>query len=762
MNPPTLLVAEDEAIVAADLAEKLTLLGYKVIATTGRGDEAVTLALSLKPDLVLMDIRLQGPMDGIAAAQQIRAEGNIPIVFLTAHSEPSTLEHAKLTEPFGYLLKPFEERELHTAVEIALYKHQAECRLRESEQRYRSLFVYSLDAIFSLDAEGRFISANPAAERLSGYTQEELKQRHFLELCVPELRDAAKSAFRDAFCRHCRDIESAVIRRDGTRRDLFITGAPVVVDGEVVGISCLARDITERKASERALRESEARLKAIVETAIDGIITIDEHGTIESVNAAIERMFGYPAAEIVGRNVAELMPEPHRTKHNGYLARYLETGEKKIIGIGRELRGRRRDGNEFAMELGVTETHLDNRRFFTGLIRDITERKALENKLIEASRKKDEFIATLAHELRNPLGPIRNAVMILGKQGLDERHMASSREIIERQIGQMARLLDDLLDISRITCGKLTLCSERVELATLLEQAAETARPLIDANGHEFIVELPPQSIWLEGDSMRLAQVFSNLLTNAAKYSEKGGRIHLEARQRGGEIAVSVKDNGIGIAADHLPRVFEMFSQVESALDRSHGGLGIGLSLVKGLIELHRGRITAHSEGLNRGSEFVVYLPVAETPEMELELSDTEGKPADAGKYRILVVDDNVDGTASLALMLQLNGHDIRTAYDGLEAVQAAQAFRPDVILMDIGMPKLNGYDACRRIRAQPWGKRMILVALTGWGQDKDRQKSQEAGFDYHFVKPVDPAALINLLAGLKEAFPALRDIRPT
>lgn len=749
MNPHTLLVVEDEAIVAADLAEKLTQLGYQVLAITARGDEAVTLALTLKPDLVLMDIRLQGPIDGITAAEQIHSRSDVPIVFLTAHSDPRTLERAKITEPFGYILKPFEERELHTVVEIALHRHQTERLLRESEQRYRSLFEYNLDAIFSLDAQGRFVTANPAAERLSGYTTEELKERHFLELCMPELREVAKDSFRDAICRQCRDFELSMSRKDGARRDLFITGAPVIVDGEVIGVSCLARDITEHKASERALRESEQRLKAIVETAVDGIITIDERGTVESVNAAIEPLFGYPVAEIVGRNVSQLIPEPYRSEHDGALARYLKTGDRRVIGVRREMRGRRKDGSEFPMELSVTETCLSDLCFFTGIIRDITERKQLENQLIEADRKKDEFIATLAHELRNPLGPIRNAVAVLRQEGLEERSLSWCRDVIERQVGQMARLLDDLLDVSRITSGKLAPSLERLELATVLDQAREATKALIDEHHHKLTVSLPPEPIWLDADPIRLVQVFSNLLTNAAKYTEKGGHIQVAAERCGNEIVVSVKDTGIGIAAKHLPHIFDMFSQVESALNRSHGGLGIGLSLTKNLVEMHGGSITAQSDGPSLGSEFVVRLPVIETSPVGAGPQGTERAMSATRLYRILVADDNRDCAESLALMLEFDGHEVRIAYDGAEAIQAAEAFRPDIVILDIGMPKLNGYDACRNIREQPWGQNMVLIALTGWGQDKDKRKTQEAGFNYHLVKPVESNQLMNLLAEL-------------
>jgi CheY-like chemotaxis protein len=324
---------------------------------------------------------------------------------------------------------------------------------------------------------------------------------------------------------------------------------------------------------------------------------------------------------------------------------------------------------------------------------------------------------------------------------------------MERQVGQMVRLVDDLLDISRITRGKLQLRKEWIELAAAIQSAVEAARPAIDTQAHQFSVTLPPDPIYLDGDPIRLAQVFSNLLNNAAKYTGKGGHIWLTAERQDGEAVVSVRDTGIGIAAEHLAHVFEMFSQVTPALERSQGGLGIGLALVRGLVELHGGSVEARSPGPGRGSDFSVRLPVVKTPVQSRQESSAGGEKADAGpKHRILVVDDNRDAADSLALMLRLAGHDTRTAHDGLEAVQAAATFGPGVVLLDIGMPRMNGYEAARHIRQQPWGKNIVLVALTGWGQEEDKRRTFEAGFDHHLTKPVEPAALEKLLAGLKEA----------
>jgi CheY-like chemotaxis protein len=325
---------------------------------------------------------------------------------------------------------------------------------------------------------------------------------------------------------------------------------------------------------------------------------------------------------------------------------------------------------------------------------------------------------------------------------------------MERQLGQLVRLVDDLLDISRITRGRIQLRKERVELAAAVQSSLEECRPLIEAQSHELTVTLPTDPISLEADPTRLAQVISNLLNNAAKYTEKGGHIWLTAERQGNEAVVSVRDTGIGIAAEHLPRLFEMFSQAAPALERSQGGLGIGLALVRGLVELHGGRVEARSAGLGKGSEFIVRLPVVDGSVRHEPQPPQEGDGvANGRKRRILLVDDNRDAADSLAVLLRMMGHEARSAYDGVEAVQAAATFRPEVVLLDIGLPKMNGYEAARHIRQQPWGKGMALVALTGWGQEQDKRRALEAGFDHHLTKPVDPVALSKLLAVISRAF---------
>ncbi len=376
-------------------------------------------------------------------------------------------------------------------------------------------------------------------------------------------------------------------------------------------------------------------------------------------------------------------------------------------------------------------------------------RVRLIRELRDADRRKDEFLATLAHELRNPLAPIRNALHIMQLADDDSAAIDQARTMMERQLKQMVRLIDDLLDVSRITRGKLDLRKERVELSAVIGNAVDTTRPLIEAAGHSLTVSLPPQPVYLDADPMRLAQVFSNLLNNAAKYTDRGGRLWLTAAHDGNAIVITVRDTGIGIPADALPTVFEMFTQVDRSLEKAQGGLGIGLTLVKRLVEMHGGTVEARSEGPGHGSEFIARLPIVPARKTPRRAQNDSVRAQPHLSCRILVADDNRDAAESMSMLLRMMGNDVRTVHDGAQAVEEASAFRPDVVLLDIGMPRLNGYDVARAIREQRWGAGMVLVALTGWGQDDDIRRAEEAGFDQHFTKPVNPAALERLIAGL-------------
>jgi signal transduction histidine kinase/CheY-like chemotaxis protein len=385
---------------------------------------------------------------------------------------------------------------------------------------------------------------------------------------------------------------------------------------------------------------------------------------------------------------------------------------------------------------------------------DISDRKLAEEALKQADRSKNEFLATLAHELRNPLAPIRAAVRILQLKADPTPESQSALEVIDRQTRQMTRLIDDLLDIARITSNKLSLRTERVELGELLGAAVETSRPLIEQRGLSMTVDSPSEPVYLEGDFVRLAQIVANLLNNAAKYTDHGGQIFLAATVTEANVNISVRDTGIGIPAEVLPQIFEMFAQANLASVGARGGLGIGLTLVRRLVEMHGGSITASSAGANRGSEFVVRLPLTSAPTTtapQLQYVD-EVASGRLASHRILVVDDNRDSAESLGLLLRLMGHDVRSVYDGVQALEAAKEFRPRVVLLDIGLPDIPGYEVARRLKEETLGEGTIVIAISGWGRDSDKANSEAAGFDHHLVKPVEADSLSKLLAEVPEA----------
>jgi signal transduction histidine kinase len=412
-----------------------------------------------------------------------------------------------------------------------------------------------------------------------------------------------------------------------------------------------------------------------------------------------------------------------------------------------------------ALNASLQQANLELERTNIILQGEVIERSRAEQALKEADRHKDEFLAMLAHELRNPLAPIRNAVHLMKMKAVADPQLLLSRDIIERQLIQLSRLVDDLLDVSRITRGKINLSRQRVELRDVIERAVETVAPVIEARGHTLTVELPRRALAIYGDPLRLTQALGNVLGNAAKYTDAGGHITLRARRRRRDVEISVRDTGIGISAEVLPCIFDLFTQVDQRNGRPQGGLGIGLALVRRLVEMHDGSVTATSAGPGEGSEFIILLPVSveretssdEAGAAEASAAEPSGEPGKAGRptvqRRILVADDNPDARESLAALLALSGHEVFRAQDGSDALQSAERYRPHIALLDIGMPHANGYEVARRIRGQPWGQDMVLIALTGWGQESDRRRSHEAGFDNHLTKPVDPDVLDELLA---------------
>ncbi|WP_329716254.1 hybrid sensor histidine kinase/response regulator [Ideonella sp.] len=478
----------------------------------------------------------------------------------------------------------------------------------------------------------------------------------------------------------------------------------------------------------------------------DAVIAVDNEQRVTYMNEAAARQYGVAVSHALGRPLPAL-----------YDYRWLDPADAQAAATALartgSWRGRnvhvKHSGEQIHVESTVTVTR-DNAGEPTGLlavVRDVSERVKVEAALEDADRRKDEFLATLAHELRNPLAPIRNALQMMQIAPDTDIH-AEAHGIIERQLKQMVHLVDDLLDVSRISQGKVELRREHVDLVSAIQAAIETSKPLIAAGRHELTVRLPaPRTLIVDGDLTRLTQIIANLMNNAAKYTPEGGHITLSAERDGEQVAIQVCDSGIGIPRDMLPRVFDLFAQVDRSLERAQGGLGIGLALVRKLAEMHGGSVDVDSDGANRGCTFTVRLPLLHAP------ADRDADAAGplprgvANDIRVLVVDDNIDSAQSMSLLLSMLGYSTRTAHDGLEAVRAAGAYQPQAVILDIGLPKLSGLDAARRIREQAWGQEMLLIALSGWGQDEDRQRTRQAGFDHHFVKPVAVDALIQVLA---------------
>ena len=635
--------------------------------------------------------------------------------------------------------------------------------LRESQQFTRRV-LDSLSAFVGVTTvDGTLTEANRVPLEAAGIPASEVLGKKFWDCSWWNYSPEIQAQMRDA-CERAANGE--IVRYDvpvrmagDTRVWIDFQVAPLRdTAGRITHLIPSAVDIAERRAAEEKLRASDERTLLATEATAVGIWEWNVPTNTIRWDAQMFRLYGIAPtldgfvqySDWSGALLPEDLPENERI-----LQDTVRRGEQSR----RQFRIRRRDdGAERHIE--SVETVRANAQgeseWVVGTNLDVTEQKTSANQLrqlaadlSEADRRKDEFLATLAHELRNPLAPIRTGLQLMKMTGVPAAAVEKTRSMMDRQLTHMVRLIDDLMDVSRISRGKLELQRERVALAAVVNSAVESSGPLIAQMGQRLTVSLPMQEIYVDADMTRLAQVVLNLLNNAAKYSDRGGHVQLNVERQGSDAVITVKDSGIGIAADQLPRVFEMFTQLGGSPERSQGGLGIGLTLVKRLVDLHGGQVEARSEGLGKGSEFVVRLPVAadasrpQAPGVEDELAATKSS------LRILIVDDNRDGTDSLAEMLRMMGNDTRTAYDGQQGVAVAGEYRPDVILLDIGLPILNGYEACRLIRRRPWSQDVLLIAVTGWGQDEDRRRSHEAGFDHHMVKPVDPQALMRMIAAV-------------
>jgi PAS domain S-box-containing protein len=602
-------------------------------------------------------------------------------------------------------------------------------------------------ALFLLDDKGHVMSWNRGAQRIKGYAAEEILGRHF-------------SAFygRDAVDRGWPDYELKVaaiegrfedegwrIRKDGSRfwASVIIT-ALRDEDGKLLAFSKITRDLTERKLHEESLLQSEERFRLLVEGVLEyAIFMLDPDGIVSSWNAGAERIKGYRRDEILGRHFSRFYPEEEIQAGKPWeeLANARRTGRSEAEGWRV-----RKDGSRFWARAVLSAVHDSDGRLrgFAKVTQDLSERRQL-HEMERAAKNVSEFIAMLAHELRNPLAPIRNAIAVMAADTTASPKQIALRETLERQSGQLARIVDDMLDISRISRGTLSLEMLPAEIADVVDQAVETSRPAIDEAGHTLEIDLPAEPVQVLGDRHRLAQLLSNVLNNAARYTPPGGRISMRVRKEGASATVRVKDNGRGINPLLLERIFGMFVQGRSPMERVGTGLGIGLALSRRIAEMHGGTLDAMSEGEGKGSEFTLRLPLLATEPAPLG-STLKTEARQIAARRVLVVDDNTDAALTLSLLLKSLGHETCVAHDGSEALRLAPEFVPDVVFLDLGMPGLNGFEVARRMRRLQRDRPLIIVAVTGWGQEADRQRSEEAGFDLHLVKPVDPETLVKVL----------------
>jgi hypothetical protein len=628
-------------------------------------------------------------------------------------------------------------------------RRKEELALRLSEERFRLLVTGVRDyAIFMLDPQGIVTTWNAGAEFIKGYSADEIIGSHFSRFYPPEAiaRQLPETELRGALMQGRYEDEGWRIRKDGGRfwANVIIT-AVRDSSGRLLGFSKITRNLTERRRHEEDLRRSEERFRLLVDGVTEyAIMMLDAEGFVTSWNAGAERIKGYKAKEILGQHVSHFYPSEAVMANQPWEDLSVARAEGRVASEGWRVR---KDGTLFWASTVVTALHdQDGRPYgFAKVTQDLTQRRHAEA-LADTTQRMHEFIAMLAHELRNPLAPIRNAVALMGRKGLQDPTLESMRQTIDRQSVQLTRLLDELLDVNRIARGQFTIERELIDVRDVISRAVEASRPLIDSRSHSIEVRAAETPVLVLGDAVRLTQAIVNLLNNAAKYTPDGGRIRLNTSVRGAEIEITVTDNGKGIEREMLEKVFDLFVQVDPTSNAMLGGLGVGLALVRRVIELHGGSIQARSDGKGRGADFVARLPLA-IQQMRVITATKEREENAIPQLRVLIVDDNADSADTLGLLLDSMGQYVCTVYDGPAAIAAAQTFKPNLVLLDIGMPEMSGYEVARAIRALKSEMAPILVAITGWGQEADKERAKNAGFHHHFVKPISDEALRRIIS---------------
>jgi len=623
--------------------------------------------------------------------------------------------------------------------------------LRQSEVRFRALVEGVRDyAIFMLDPDGRVTTWNAGAEQILGYDGREILGQHLSTFYPPgsSRRDLAERELSTAMIEGRFEDEGWRVRKDGTR---FWANAVLTAirdtKGELLGFSKITRDLTERREYETHLRQSEERFRLLVESVIEyAIVTIDVDGFINSWNHGAQRITGFSATEIVGKHFSRIFPPEDVTDHKPWRQLIAARKQGRVSEEGWRLR---KDGSQFWANsvIGRLPGVEGGTEAFYIVTQDLTQRRHAES-LADTAQKMHEFIAMLAHELRNPLAPIRNAVALMERRKIQDPIVESMRQTIERQSAQLVRIIDELLDVNRVARGQFVIEKATIDLRDVIHRAVETSRPLVDARHHKLTLRLDDAAIRVDADALRMTQVVVNLLNNAAKYTGPGGAIGLEAHAVGDNAEIRVVDNGKGIDREALDRIFDLFMQLDPNAGGALGGLGVGLALVRRIVELHGGHVQAKSDGLGKGSEFIVRIPLSRA---EVSPALAPEQPQALAPLRVLVVDDNVDAADSLALLLQQSGHQVRTAYDGATALREVEDSTPHLVLLDIGMPHMSGYDVARAISGMNLQRKPMVVAISGWGQPADKERAREAGFHRHYSKPVSEGAIQELLAEISD-----------
>jgi PAS domain S-box-containing protein len=634
---------------------------------------------------------------------------------------------------------------------VLVFRDVTEQRKAEHERaRLAAIVQFSWDAMATKDLNGIIQTWNAGAERLLGYKAKEIIGKSVTTIIPADrMNEETEILSRLRRGQPYERRETIRVAKDGRPIHVSLSVSPLKdSEGNVIGASKILHDISDILAARDALAKESELFATTLRSIGDAVIVTDAEGHITFVNPEAERLTGWPQSDAAGKllpDVFRIVNEQTRNSVENPVDKVLRSGG--TVGLANHTILIDRDGIERPIDdsaapiIRAEGEHLGVVLVF----RDITERKRAEKALQEEAQRKDEFLAILSHELRNPLAPIGIAVEILQRIGSSNPQFKQLCGIVDRQTKQLTRLLDDLLDISRISSGKILLKKEYVDLSLAVSSAVESVGPQISSKSHNLTTEIPSAPLFVYGDSVRLSQVVANLLSNAARYMDRGGRVVLKLERQGPNAVICVRDYGIGISSDQILRIFDMFTQVDHSLGHGQGGLGVGLSLAKQLVNLHGGTLEASSEGLGKGSEFTVRIPIATVPPPELVKTSSPDATA-IRRHRILVADDNQDSAVVLAHFLATEGHEVQTVYNGVRAVESVKALRPKVAILDIGMPGLNGYDTAQQIRSE-FGSAIVLIAVTGWGQEEDKKRSRQAGFDYHLTKPIDVLALEHILA---------------